>query len=76
MSSSLGKTLGETLAKLKERWGEHDSDFLLSSEVRTMSPEERKEYLSKIVDLYLQANSEKTQKQSSIFYRGNYFQII
>jgi hypothetical protein len=49
------KTLGETLTALKERWGEHDSDFLLSSEVRTMRPKERERYIEQIVDLYFEA---------------------
>lgn len=50
-------SIGNTLECLRKRWGEHDSDFLLSEEVRMMSPEERRERLERIADEYLQADS-------------------
>ena len=52
------KTLGQTFQKLKEKWGNFDSNILLSDEVKNMDPEQRKEYLDGITDLYIQADSE------------------
>lgn len=69
------KTLGNTIAKLKEKWGNYDSEILLNDEVRTMSPEEREKYLEQIADLYLEANSETLrvmiQAQREAYTEGN-----
>jgi len=68
--------IGETLEKLKERWGNFDSEILLSDEVRTMGVEERKNYLERIADLYLQ-EAESTderfmiQSQREAYLEGN-----
>jgi len=69
------KTLGETITKLKEKWGNYDSEILLNDEVKKMDPEERESYLEGIADLYLQANSENVramiQAQRESYIEGN-----
>jgi hypothetical protein len=69
------KTLGETITKLKEKWGNYDSEILLNDEVKKMNPEERESYLEQIADLYLQANSENLramiQAQREAYTEGN-----
>ncbi|MFA5070871.1 MAG: hypothetical protein WC511_00695 [Candidatus Pacearchaeota archaeon] len=69
------KTLGETITALKERWGEHDSDFLYTDEVKEMSPEKRKAYLEGIANLYFEADSENSramiQAQREAYSEGN-----
>lgn len=56
------KTFEDIIKQLKEKWGNYDSEILLNDEVRKMNSEEREEYLGRIADLYLEANSEKLQE--------------
>ena len=54
--NSIGKTVDEVMENLRKRWGDYDSEILLSCEVRTMEPEERRKSLERIADLYLKEN--------------------
>jgi hypothetical protein len=69
------KTLGETITKLKEKWGNYDSEILFTDEVKEMSLEKREEYLEQIVDLYFEADSENSraiiQAQREAYLEGN-----
>ncbi|MCK9568105.1 hypothetical protein M0R72_04090 [Candidatus Pacearchaeota archaeon] len=55
----MNETLEEITRKLKEKWGDYDSEALLHAEVKTMNHKEREEYLNKIADLYLDSVDEK-----------------
>lgn len=69
------KTLGETLQRLKEKWGDFDSNILLTDEVKEMDPVKREKFLNEIADLYLQADSESSMSiaraQREAYTEGN-----